>query len=123
MSIYILALTLSSALMTTSKPSQNVSWNTFSVSGQARFWRASIQRLGLIALAAAAATVDFACLIFQSRNRNWRLKLLFSMTSSSVIVSFPLGLQDTPIKARFFKNSHPRAPDPTTKVFASSSFF
>uniref|UniRef100_A0A0A9DU93 Uncharacterized protein n=1 Tax=Arundo donax TaxID=35708 RepID=A0A0A9DU93_ARUDO len=61
--------------------------------------------------------------MFQSRNRNWRLRLLFSMTSSSVIVSFPLQLQDTPIKSRFFKNSHPRAPDPTMNILASCSFF
>jgi hypothetical protein len=43
------------------------------------------RRLGLIAVAAVAvaATVDFACPMFQSRNRNWRLKLLFSKTQES----------------------------------------
>uniref|UniRef100_A0A2P2KKV6 Ubiquitin-activating enzyme E1 1 n=1 Tax=Rhizophora mucronata TaxID=61149 RepID=A0A2P2KKV6_RHIMU len=109
--------------MTTLRFSQNVSSNTFSVSGLARFCRDSILRREFIKAAAEAATVDFACPIFQSRKRNCLLRLLFSMTSSSVIVSFPCLPQLTPIKAIFFKNSQPRAPDPTMKTLASSSFF
>ncbi|PKI51286.1 hypothetical protein CRG98_028315 [Punica granatum] len=123
MSMWYLALTLSKALMTTLKFSQKESSNTFSVSGPTRFCNASILRRGLIDAAAAAATVDLACPIFQSRKRNCLLRLLFSITSSSVTVSFPRSPHDTPIRATFFKNSQPNAPDPTINTLASSSFF
>lgn len=48
----------------------------------------------------------------QSRKRNCLLRLLFSMTSSSVTVTWPLPTPK-PIIAKFLMNSHPRAPAPT----------
>lgn len=58
----------------------------------------------------------------QLRNRNCRLRLLFSMTSSSVTVTSPASPQAMPIIAKFFRNSHPSAPAPTRNSFRDCSF-
>ena len=60
--------------------------------------------------------------MFQSRKRNCLLRLLFSMTSSSVTVTVPAP-EATPIMAKFLRNSQPRAPAPTKKSCRSPSFF
>ena len=72
---------------------------------------------------AMQAHLDFEWPISFFLNKNWRFKLLVSILSLSVTTtSFPL-LIDIPIKAKFFKNSHPRAPAPIIKMFESSIFF
>ncbi len=58
----------------------------------------------------------------QSLKRNCLLRLLFSMTSSSVMVISPIDPLDTPISAKFFANSQPSAPAPTRNTLRSSSF-
>ena len=50
-----------------------------------------------------------------------RLRFDFSMMSSSVHVTAPPP-HATPIIAKFLKNSQPRAPEPTRKVFSLPSF-
>ncbi len=58
--------------------------------------------------------IDLSSLpMFQSRNRNWRDKLDFSITSSSVTVTVPSVPQLSPISANALMNSHPSAPAPT----------
>lgn len=60
--------------------------------------------------------------MFQSRNRNCRDRLLFSMTSSSVTVMTPESRVAMPIRAKFLRNSQPRAPAPTRNRFSFCSF-
>jgi hypothetical protein len=50
------------------------------------------------------------------------LKLLFSITSSSVTVMTPFSPHATPIIAKFLNSSQPRAPQPTMKYFKLASF-
>ena len=121
-STYKRALTLSNAFTTTSKPPQNSSSKTSSVSGLTRFCNAVTFNFELIFFAAFVAHVDFGCLMSQSRNKNCLDKLDFSMMSSSVMVSLPSpeAPQETPINARFLMNSHPNAPAPTKKTFCFS---
>mmetsp|Transcript_1642 Transcript_1642/g.4047 ORF Transcript_1642/g.4047 Transcript_1642/m.4047 type:complete len:430 (+) Transcript_1642:1975-3264(+) len=78
---------------------------------------------GLMRCVASAATLDLELPMFQSLNRNWRDRLLFSMVSSSVTVSTPLsfGPVAMPIMAKFLRNSQPRAPAPTRNNFTPSS--
>ena len=120
LSTYRRALTLSSALTTTSKPSQKVSLNTSSVSGDTRFCNGIAFKSALIVFAAAVAHVDLAWPMFQSRNRNWRDRLDFSITSSSVTVTEPSAEHARPISAKFLMNSHPSAPAPTRNTFFRS---
>ena len=42
--------------------------------------------------------------------------------AASVTISFPLGPQHTPFKAKFLINSHPNAPQPTIKYFKLPNF-
>ena len=78
-STYSRASTLSSAVHTPSRPSKNVSVNTASVSAPTRSSLAVTRSAGFIAAAAAAAAVDLALPMSDARNRNWRLRLLFSI--------------------------------------------
>ena len=59
------------------------------VSGDTRFCNALTRSAGLMRCAALAETVDLLLPMSQSLNRNWRERLLFSITSSSVTVSSP----------------------------------
>lgn len=122
LSTYRRALTLSSAFVTRSKDPQKASSNTVSVSGDTRFCRGTTLRFLLIPVAAVAATVPLYCPMFALRKRNCLDRLLFSITSSSVIVTLPAAPHPTPMSAKFLMNSHPSAPAPTRKTFSDSSF-
>lgn len=80
-----------------------------------RWWARSGN--GLCVDTTAAMTTHLP--ILMSLNKNCRLRLLFSMTSSSVTVTVPVGEVATPIMAKFFRNSHPKAPAPTRNSFRS----
>ena len=81
---------------------------------------ASMLMPGLSRAAASPATVDLDCPMCQLRKRNWRERLDFSMTSSSVTVTRPpSALAPTPIIAKFLRNSQPSAPAPTRKTLSA----
>eukprot|EP00001_Collodictyon_triciliatum_P020129 03728_5 len=80
------ALTLSRALQIPSKDSQNSSLNIVSVSVDTRSCMAFTLKCGLIPLTTLAAAEDFDPII-QFLNRNCRVKLDFSMLSSSVTIN------------------------------------
>ena len=138
--------------MTTSEsPPQNESPKTASVSGETRFCSGRTRSAGLILSASRAAAVDLAWPMSQSRKRNWRERLDFSMVSSSVTVTRPFSEEEveeegggsssstvppttadddddeepsavpTPIRANALRNSHPRAPAPTRKTRCRAS--
>ena len=138
-------MTLSSALTTRDRLPQKSSSKTASVSGETRFCRARTRSAGLIFSASRAAAVDLAWPMSQSRKRNWRERLDFSMVSSSVTVTRPFEEEELegwssswtvpptagadgspsavpiPMRANALRNSHPRAPAPTrnTRCLAS----
>lgn len=130
--------------MTTSEsPDQNASPKTRSVSGETRSFSGRARSAGLMRSASRAAAVDLAWPMSQSRKRNWRERLDFSMVSSSVTVTRPLEEDEegggsssstvpptdassksavpTPISAKALRNSQPSAPAPTrnTRCLAS----
>mmetsp|Transcript_29787 Transcript_29787/g.97491 ORF Transcript_29787/g.97491 Transcript_29787/m.97491 type:complete len:300 (+) Transcript_29787:2674-3573(+) len=74
-----------------------------------------------IARTASDAATLLGCPTLCSRNRNCRFRLLFSMLSMSVTVTWPSSPVHMPIMARFLRNSQPSAPQPTMKVRADAS--
>mmetsp|Transcript_49424 Transcript_49424/g.141671 ORF Transcript_49424/g.141671 Transcript_49424/m.141671 type:complete len:238 (-) Transcript_49424:24-737(-) len=112
---------LSKALTTASSPIQKLSSNVSSVSPPTRTSMAVILSSLFMALAARAAVWDFACPTSLFLNKNWRFKFEISMLSMSVTVTCPPLPQPTPIMAKHFKYSQPRAPAPTRKTFMLAS--
>ncbi len=49
-------------------------------------------------------------------NKNCLDRFETSISSSSTTTKLPLGLQDNPLIANNFKNSHPKAPAPTNNT-------
>ena len=60
-----------------------------------------------------AKGVRIQTLISELRNKNCRLRFDFSMISKSVTVIRPGEAVPAPSRAKFFRSSHPIAPQPT----------
>ena len=56
------------------------------------------------------------------RNKNWRFRLDFSISSMSVSVNDPASPVPTPMRAKFLINSQPSAPAPTMKTLSAAIF-
>ena len=56
-------------------------------------------------------------------NKNCLFKFDNSILSLSVIYKFLFLFVDTPIAENVLRNSHPKAPAPIIKIFASDNFF
>lgn len=114
-STYVLASTLSRALVTPSRLFQKSSLKISSVSGLTRSFKQTVCpfRSGFMSWTASAAQSLFILPTSLGRNRNCRFRLLFSIESISVIVIWPLGPVPRPIMAQFFSISQPIAPAPT----------
>mmetsp|Transcript_15560 Transcript_15560/g.37079 ORF Transcript_15560/g.37079 Transcript_15560/m.37079 type:complete len:217 (+) Transcript_15560:1367-2017(+) len=121
-STYKRACMLSSALTVQSSESQKASLKVSSVSGPTRTSLDSTFSSLFISSAAAAAVLDFGLPTCSFLKRNCLLRFETSMRSMSVTVSLPLPPQQTPMSAKFFKNSQPNAPAPTRKIFMLASF-
>lgn len=110
------AFTLSTALRTTSSDSQKVSFYIFSVSLDTIYLCAVRFSDSLIFLASLHATSLLNWVTSEFLNRNCLFRLLTSILSLSVHYTLP-PLDPKPVKAKNFKNSHPRAPAPTKNKF------
>ena len=123
LSMYFLAWILSTALIIYVWSFQNFSLNIRSLTGATKLCKSFELKAGFIFLTASQAHFDFECPISVFLNKNCLLRLLVSILSLSVTIKFlPLAV-DIPIKAKFFKNSHPKAPAPIMKILDSSIFF
>jgi hypothetical protein len=78
-------------------------------------WRAKVSEcavgLGNVAWAAGRRTIAFGFLICSCLKRNWRLRLLRSIVSRSIMWISP-----KPVRARFLSNSQPMPPAPTSRT-------
>mmetsp|Transcript_31426 Transcript_31426/g.71401 ORF Transcript_31426/g.71401 Transcript_31426/m.71401 type:complete len:411 (+) Transcript_31426:759-1991(+) len=122
-STYILAWMLSSALTTPSSESQKTSSKVSSVSLPTRTSSGLTLRAPFMADAAWDAVTDLDCPTFACLKRNCRFRFETSILSMSVMVSLPSAPQHTPIMAKHFRNSQPRAPAPTRNIFMLPSAF
>ena len=118
-STYLLAFTLSKAFATKSKESKKKSVNIFSVSSQILSSWAKIcpDKFGFIWIAAAAAVELFGKRKCFSLNKNCLVKFETSIISGSVKYILPFLPVPTFSIEKFFINSQPMAPAPTTRHF------
>ena len=122
LSIYCLALTLSTAFTTKFKPVQKSSLKKSSLSGPTLILTLSNFASEFILLPTSQATsllfLPTCCFL----NKNCLLRLLISILSSSVHIILPFPVVLTPISANIFMNSQPKAPAPIKNELDSLAF-